>query len=107
MHDRHLEELLDIFAGEYATAGGPWLDRDELARHLEMHVMMSALHMTTAPPAILREVPDPSVATDRHDPVFTANETARVQLKVTIALLNLWARRDLGRHLRADAAWRR
>lgn len=107
MHDRHLDELLDLFVAEYARAGGPILDRGELAQHLEMHVMMSALHMTTAPPAILREVPDPSIAANRHDPVFTANETARVQLKVTVALLNMWARRDLGRLLRADAEWRR
>ena len=56
--------------------------------------------LTTAPPAILREVPDPAAAIDRYDPVFTVNETARVQLKITIAHLNLWQRRDLGRHLR-------
>jgi hypothetical protein len=71
-----------------------------------MHVMLSALHMTTAPPAILREIPDPATAADRYDPVFTTHETARVQLKITVSLLNLWARRDLGRHLRADAPWR-
>ena len=106
MHDRHLDDLITLFVAEYARAGGPLLDRSELTQHLEMHVMMSALHMTTAPPAILREIPDPGVAADRHDPVFTANETARVQLKVTVSLLNMWARRDLGRLLRADAAWR-
>lgn len=105
-HDRHFEELLVLFVTEYAQAGGPMLDRSELTQHVEMHLMLSALHMTTAPPAILREVPDPGTAADRYDPVFTANETARVQLKVTIALLNLWSRRDLSRHLRADAAWR-
>jgi hypothetical protein len=48
MHDRHLHELLDLFIAEYACAGGPSLDRGELAQHLAMHVMMSALHMTTA-----------------------------------------------------------
>lgn len=106
-HDRHLDHLLDIFVAEYARAGGPSLDRAGLAQHLEMHVMMSALHMTTAPPAILREVPDPQAAADRFDPIFTEHETARVQLKVTISLLNMWSRRDLGRHLRADAVWRR
>jgi hypothetical protein len=105
-HDRHLDELLDLFIAEYTRAGGPALDRSELAQHLEMHVMMSALHMTTAPPAILREVPDPGTAADRYDPIFTANETARVQLKITISLLNMWWRRDLGRLLRADASWR-
>jgi hypothetical protein len=106
MHDRHMDELLDLFVAEYAGAGGPVLDRRELAQHLEMHVMMSALHMTTAPPAILREVPDPGAAADRYDPIFTANETARVQLKVTASLLNMWQRRDLGRHLRVGAPWR-
>ena len=106
-HDRHLEKLLELFAAEYARAGGPLLDPGELAQHLEMHVMMSALHMTTAPPAILRELPDPHTAADRFDPIFTERETARVQLKVTIALLNMWRRRDLGQHLRAEASWRR
>lgn len=106
-HDRHLDELLDLFVAEYAHAGGPVLDRGELALHLELHVMMSALHMTTAPPAVLRELPDPGVAADRYDPIFTANETARVQLKVTISLLNMWQRRDLGQLLRPDAPWQR
>lgn len=106
-HDRHLDELLDLFVAEYARAGGPVLDPRDLAQHLEIHVMMSALHMTTAPPAILREVRDPGAAADRYDPIFTANETARVQLKITVSLLNLWQRRDLGRLLRADAHWRR
>lgn len=71
-----------------------------------MHVTVSAMHMTTAPPAILREVPDPGAAALRFDTIFTANETARVQLKITISLLNMWARHDLGRLLRADAPWR-
>ena len=105
-HDQHLDHLLDFFVAEYGRAGGPMLDRSSLAQHLEMHVMMSALHMTTAPPAILREVPDPQAAADRFDPIFTRHETARVQLKVTISLLNMWSRRNLGRHRRADAAWR-
>lgn len=100
-HDRHLDELLDLFIAEYARAGGPKLDRGELLQHLELHVLMGALHMTTAPPAILREIPDPDIAANHHDPIFTAHETARVQLKITVALLNMWHRRDLGRHLRA------
>lgn len=105
-HDTYLGKLIALFATEYARAGGPVLDPADLTQHLEIHVMMSALFMTTAPPAILREVPDPAVPSDRFDPIFTENETARVQLKVTISLLNMWHRRDLGRHLRPDAAWR-
>ncbi|WP_395336221.1 hypothetical protein WBP06_19175 [Novosphingobium sp. BL-8H] len=106
-HDRHLDELLDLFIAEYAHAGGPLLDRRELTTHLELHVMMSALHMTTAPPAILREIPDPAAVADRYDPVFARNETARVQLKITLSILNMWQRRDFGRHLQSDEPWRR
>lgn len=97
--DAHLDDLLDLFVAEYARAGGPALDRAELAHHYELHELLSAVTMTTAPPAILRELPDPGAAADRYDPIFTANETARVQLKITIAHLNLWRRRDLSRHL--------
>jgi hypothetical protein len=101
MADRHLDALLDLFIADYARAGGPALDKGELERHLDLHVMMSGLGaMMIAPRAILSEVPDPTVAVDRYDPVFTVNETARVQLKVTISFLNMWRRRDLGRLLR-------
>jgi hypothetical protein len=106
-HDRHLDQLLDLFVAEYAGAGGPMLNRLELKQHLELQVLMSALHMTTAPPAILREVPDPNAATDRFDAIFTDNETARVQLKITVSLLNMWQRQDLGRLLRSTTGWHR
>ena len=97
----HFDELIALFADEYARAGGPKLDVATLTQHFELGELMAASTMTTAPPAILREIPDPSVAADRYDPIFTANETSRVQLKVTIAHLNMWQRRGLSRHLRA------
>lgn len=104
--DHHLGELLDLFIAGYARAGGPALDRAEVEQHLELHVLMMGLGaMMNAPRAILREVPDPAVAADRYDPVFTVNETARVQLKVTISFLNMWHRRNLGRLLRAGRSW--
>ncbi len=56
--------------------------------------------MLIAPRAIMSEVPDPGVAADRYDPIFFENETARVQLKITVSFLNMWHRRDLGRLLR-------
>jgi hypothetical protein len=100
----HLDELLDLFVAEYARAGGPALNRAELERHLALQVMVSGLHsMMSAPPLILSEVPDPNAVADRHDPLFTANETARVQLKVTISFLNIWHRLDLGGLLRSGA----
>lgn len=104
--DAHLGELLDLFVAEYARAGGPALDRAELELHYDLGELLSAVTMTTAPPAILRELPDLSATVDRYDPIFTANETARVQLKVTIAHLNAWHRRDLGRLLDEGSRWR-
>jgi hypothetical protein len=99
--DQHLDELLTLFIADYARAGGPQLDKGELEQHLDLHVIMSGLGgMLAAPRAILSEVPDPAIAVDRYDPVFTANETARVQLKITISFLDMWRRRDLGRLLR-------
>ncbi|MBA3054482.1 MAG: phosphotransferase [Sphingomonadales bacterium] len=109
MLDWHLGELIDLFIAEYARAGGPALDRAELEQHLELFVITSGLgSMMIAPRAILSEVPDPGLAADRYDPVFTVNETARVQLKITVSFLNMWHRRDLGRLLRPDRAgpWR-
>jgi hypothetical protein len=103
MVDAHLDELLELFIAEHARAGGPSLDKAELEQHLDLHVMMSGLSsLMVAPRAILSEVPDPGLAVDRYDPVFTVNETARVQLKVTVSFLNMWSRRDLGRLLRGD-----
>ena len=100
--DQHLDEMIDLFMVEFARAGGPVLDRAVVEEHLELHVMMSGLaSMMIAPRAIMHEVPDPSVATDRFDPIFSVNETARVQLTAMTNSLNLWHRRDLGRLLRS------
>ena len=102
LQDRHLGELLDLFVAEYARAGGPALDRAVLEEHFELQIITSGLgSMLIAPRAIMSEVPDPSLAADRYDPLFTVNETARVQLKITVSFLNMWHRRDLGRLLRA------
>jgi hypothetical protein len=102
--DRHLDELLDLFIAEFARTGGAALDKDDLERDLDLHLLLGLASMTTAPPAILREVPDPALAADRYDPIFTANETARVQLKITVSYLNIWHRRDVGRRLSESGA---
>jgi hypothetical protein len=100
MIDRSLADLLALFIADYARAGGPRLDQGELERHLDLDIIASGLASLVAPRAIVSEVPDPSLAADRFDPLFAAHETARVQLKVTIGFLNMWRRRDLGRLLR-------
>jgi hypothetical protein len=107
MSDEYLDELLRLFAAEYARAGGSALGEGDLELHLGLHVMMAGLSaLMAAPRAILSEVPDPDLAADRNDPLFTLNETARVQLKVTISFLNLWHRFKLGAFLRDGSLWR-
>jgi hypothetical protein len=101
MADQYLDELLHLFAAEYALSGGAMLDPRNLELHLGLHVMMAGLStLMAAPRAILSEVPDPNLATDRNDPLFAVAETARVQLKVTISFLNFWHRFKLGAMLR-------
>lgn len=103
MVDRHLTELIDLFIAEFARSGGPELNRAEVEHQLEIHVATNGLSaLMVAPRAILSEVPDPMAVADRFDPIFATNETARALLKVTVNFLNLWERRDLGRHLRSD-----
>ncbi|WP_198045881.1 hypothetical protein [Novosphingobium aquimarinum] len=98
----HLDALLELFVQKYAKAGGPEIASSDLDMHLGLQVMMSGLAwLMSAPPLILAEVPDPAAATDRHDAIFTARETARVQLKVMIGFLNIWHRRDLSGLLRS------
>jgi len=102
MVDRHLTELIDLFVTEFARSGGPKLDRAEVEHEFEIHVTTNGLStLMIAPRAILSEVPDLAGVSDRYDPIFATNETARVLLKVTVNFLNLWERRDLGRHLRS------
>jgi hypothetical protein len=100
---RHLDELLALFAAEYASNGGPSIDAAELGRHLDLTVMMMGLAwLMDAPPLILAEIPDPDVLSGPHDPLLSRHETARVQLAILTNVLSHWARRDLGALLRED-----
>ena len=103
--NEHLDELLGLFVDEYRLSGGPCLDPQLLRTHLELYVMMMGLAwLMEAPPRIQSEIPEPAVLEGPHDPLLASNELARVQLKITANMLNVWQRRDLGRYLRDDAA---
>lgn len=102
MVDEHLDHLIDVFLDTFAENGGARIPRGEFQRDLAHHVIVSSLRsLLSSPPLILREVPDPASVPDRYAPIFAVNETARVQLKVTIGFLNLWHRYDLGSILRS------
>lgn len=91
----HLDELLALFAREYAAAGGPALDPAELRQHLLLYVtMMGLCWLLDAPPRIRREVPDLAATTGPLDPRILASETARVQLQMMTNFLMLWQKED-------------
>ena len=48
---------------------------------------------------IQAQLPDLATIADRFDPRFSTNETARAQLQLMTAFLNLWQTRDFGRVL--------
>lgn len=98
----HLDELLALFADEYAACGGPVIDPAELKRQFCFIVALMMLGwMIDSPPLLRRYVPDLADATGPLDPRFLANEAARTQLHMLTNFLTLWERLDFGARLRA------
>ena len=98
--DRHLEELLALFAGELHAQGGPRLDVAELRLHLHFYVATMGLAvLIEAPALVLSRLPEAAAAHGPLDPVFRKNEIARSFLHVFTAFLNLWQREDFGASL--------
>lgn len=97
MWDSHLDDLLALFAREYAQAGGPGLDVQTLKLNFCLFVaVMTLAWMIDAPALIRARMPDLAEAKDRHDERFKTNETARTQLHMLTNFLNLWERQDFG-----------
>ena len=95
--DNHLDELLQLFADEFARAGGPALQIAELRLNIDLFVAMLGLAwLMDAPPLIQRHVPDLDQAQDRRDPRFEKSEVARTQLHMLTNFLNLWETHDFG-----------
>lgn len=95
--DRHLDELLGLFAGELRAHGGPRLDVTELELHLDFYVAtMGLAALIEAPALVLSRLPEAARARGPRDPIFQQNEIARGFLHVFTAFLNLWERHDFG-----------
>ena len=95
--DRHLDELLALFASEYRSCAGPALDLPELREHLLLFVaLMGLAWLMDAPALIQAQIPDLSAIDNRRDPRFKSKESARVQLHMLTTVLNLWQTRDFG-----------
>jgi hypothetical protein len=98
--DKHLVELLTLFAAEFHGCGGPALDVEELKFHLLLFVaMMGLAWLMDAPALILAQIPELATIENRFDPRFKSNETARVQLHMMTTVLNLWQTQDFGKIL--------
>ncbi|WP_051683855.1 hypothetical protein [Blastococcus sp. URHD0036] len=99
--DEHLDQLLTVFIEEYAAAGGPRLDLDELRLHILVMAASGLPHSMGAPIALTREVPDLESLESNHDPRLVDHENARIQLHMTTKLLHLWESQHLGDLIRS------
>lgn len=98
--DRHLQEFLELFAGEFHAHGGPRLDVEELKLNLQLYIAtMGLAWMLEAPARILFRLPEAAGASGPHDPVFRRSETARNQLHIFTVFLHLWQTQDFGASL--------
>lgn len=98
--DRHLQEFLELFAGEFHAHGGPRLDVEELKLNLQLYIAtMGLAWMLEAPARILFRLPEAAGASGPRDPVFRRSETARNQLHIFTVFLHLWQTQDFGASL--------
>ncbi len=95
--DRHLDDIVALFAGEYERHGGPHLDCTELKTHvLLVTATMGLAYLMDAPAIIERQIPDLENAHSAQDERFQRNEDARIQLHMLTMFLNQWQTQDFG-----------
>jgi hypothetical protein len=100
MLDRHLDELLALYAGQLQAHGGPRLDPEDLRLHFDLSVAMLGLAlMMDVPAIILDRVPDAPSAESPIDPIMAGSDVARGFLQTFAAFLRLWQSRDFGASL--------
>ncbi|PEQ13091.1 hypothetical protein B2G71_09740 [Novosphingobium sp. PC22D] len=99
----HSAALFSLFVEELAAHGGPEIAVEQLTLHLDLYVAMMGLsYFVDSPARILRAFPGAVRASGAFDPVFLDHESARNQLHIATAFLNLWDRHGFERSL--DAA---
>lgn len=98
--DRHLDELLSLFAAELHAHGGPRLDVAELELHMDCYVAtMGLATLIEAPALVLSRLPEAAAARGPRDPVFLKDDVVRGFLHVFTAFLHLWQSHDFGARL--------
>jgi len=95
--DRHFDDLVSLFAEEYQAAGGPSIDRGELAAQvLQYAAIMGATWLLDVPALIRTRLGEPAKAMTRFDPAIKDDEAIRAPLQMLTNVLNLWQTRDVG-----------
>ena len=101
--DKHLDELLALFAQEYAANGGPAITVDELTFHLRLHLAaMGVARMLAFPETIRFRLPNCVDASGPHDPMFEPVEVdpARNSMHIYAVFLKFWRKYDVGEAVR-------
>ncbi len=97
--DKHLDELLALFAQEYRAHGGPQIAVDELLFHLRLHVAaMGVARVLAFPEVVMFRMPDCANTGGPLDPVFepVAVDPARNSLHIYTVFLKFWRKYDVG-----------
>ena len=96
MWDRHLDELLRMFAAEVLRCGGPHLDPERLRRRTLLYAAVMGVAWLLDVPALMRKRFGAAAPTNRLDPRIRDDESVRAPLQMLSNLLNLWERHRLG-----------
>lgn len=95
MWDSHLDDLLELFVGEFERSGGPRLDPGRLRRHTLLYAAVMGVAWLLDVPALVRRRFD-IAPTRRMDPRIRDDEGVRAPLQMLSNLLLLWQRHPLG-----------
>jgi hypothetical protein len=95
--DRHIDDLLSLFASEYHAHGGPLVSKEELEFHLTLHMAtMGVARVLAFPETILFRLPECVRAWGPRDPMFHPVDPARNMLHIYTVFLKFWLRQDFG-----------
>ena len=96
MWDQHLDELLELFAAEVDSHGGPVLDPERLRRHTLLYAASMGVAWLLDVPALVRRRFGVTQLSSRTDPRIKDDESVRAPLQMLSNLLNLWETHRLG-----------
>lgn len=95
--NEHLDDVITLFAQEYAKNGGPELDVGELKQHVILvTATMGLAYLMDAPAIIERQLGDPGLLSGPEDVMLASHEDARVQLHMLTMFLNQWQTQNVG-----------